>query len=105
MQIRVQKKEDEGLSLRFVPFMAFNEGRKNIKRKDRQGEKSIYTERQKKMKLVKVVITYESKREATMPFQTVVEAARYAEALAELCRKDIISVLMKGPDGEREFIS
>ena len=54
---------------------------------------------------ITVTLTHKCGFRETTPFSLITLAVRYAESVANNERKDIISVLMKGPDGEREFIS
>lgn len=53
---------------------------------------------------ITVTLTYESDMEETKSFWLITEAVKYAEAIAGQGAKDIISVLLQGPDGEREFV-
>lgn len=52
-----------------------------------------------------ITITYESDMEETKFFQLLTEAVKYAESIIDQGAEDIISVMLKGEFGEREFVN
>ena len=54
---------------------------------------------------ITITLTHKCGHKETTPFSLITLAVRYAESVADNERNDIVSVLMQGPDGEREFIT
>lgn len=53
---------------------------------------------------ITVTLTDSTGYKETTPFSLITLAVRYAESVADNEKNDIVSVLMQGPDGEREFL-
>jgi len=51
-----------------------------------------------------VTVTHESDMEETKFFDLLTEAVKYAESIRDQGAKDIISVMLQGEFGEREFV-
>jgi len=51
-----------------------------------------------------ITLTDDTGHKETTPFLSLTLAVRYAESVANNKKNHIVSVLMQGPEGEREFL-
>ncbi len=54
---------------------------------------------------ITITITHKTGRKETKPFKLITQAVSFAESVVKKEGDYFSSVLMQGPDGEREFIS